>query len=210
MKYLIKPLAVLSLGILIYSCNKREIIPPPERKVELKNHFIGKINGSDIELTLNVNGYSGTSGVDLIINASTLDSAVYYSSFKSTQTPQAITVGHGSLIFDWGASERPTLATFESFYMSGLNLTPVLSGSGLNGFMVTYTDGTGKEFKSNTVGNVTYATMAIESDSSGDYAKFKVGFDAEVSRTYFDVDAGMDVTDYIMITNAVYTGWYKR
>lgn len=210
MKYISKTLAILSIGLIIFSCNKREIIPPPEPKVELKNHFIGKINGSDIELTQNVNGYSGTSGVDLIINASTLDSAVYHSTFKSTQTTQSISVGHGSLVFDWGASDRPTLATFESFYMNGLNLNPIFFAGGLNGFTVTYIDGAGREFKSSTLGNANYITMAIESDTSGDYAKFKVGFDTEVSHTYYDPVTLTDVTITVMITDAVYTGWYKR
>ena len=105
---------MIALSILIFSCNKREIIPAPEPKVELKNHFYGKINGSDLELTQNVNGFSGTSGLDLIINASTLDSAVYHSIFASTQTSQKVNIGHGSIVFDWNASERPTLNAFET------------------------------------------------------------------------------------------------
>lgn len=215
MKYLVRSLAVLSLGVVVFSCNKREIIPPPEPKVELKNHFYGKINGSDIELTQNVNGYTGSAGVDLIINATTLDSAVYHSIFSSTQSLQAISVGHGSLVFDWGASERPTLATFESFYLSGLNQEPDFSLSGLNGFTVTYTDGAGKDWKSNSnhsypQESVEYNSMATESDSKGDYAKFKVSFNTYVYHTYYDNIQDIYVTDSILITDAVYTGWYKR
>ncbi|MBC9812070.1 hypothetical protein H9Y05_06210 [Crocinitomicaceae bacterium CZZ-1] len=210
MKYCMRLFTIAALGVLIFSCNKREIIPAPEPKVDLKNHFYAKINGSDLELTQNVNGFSGTSGVDLIINASTLDSAVYHSIFESTQTSQKVNIGHGSIVFDWNASERPTLNAFESFYTSGLNQTPVFSTNGLSGFVFTYTDGAGREWKSGTLGNVAYSSMAIESDSSGDYAKFKVNFDTEVSYTYYDPVLQVNVTNTMTVTDAVYTGWYKR
>lgn len=210
MKYFVKSIAALALIGIVFSCNKREIIPSPERKVELKNHFYGKINGSDIELTQNVNGFSGTSGVDLIINSSTMDSAVYHSVFSSTQTAQSVSIGHGCIVFDWNASERPTLANFESFYLSGLNQSPVFAANGLGGFTFTYKDGSGKIWKSGTVGTANYTSMSIESDGSGDYAKFRVVFDTEVSRTYYDPVLEIDVTDYMTVTDAVYTGWYKR
>lgn len=211
MKYFVKSFAVLSLGILIFSCNKREIIPAPERKVDLKNHFYGKINGVDVvELTQNVNGFRGTSGVDLIINASTLDSAIYHSIFASTESLQGISVGHGSIVFDWNASDRPTLANFESFYLSGPNQNPVFAPGGLTGFTFTYTDGSGRNWRSNANGLVAYSSMAIESDDSGDYAKFKVAFETEVFHTYYDPVLQVDVTESMLITDAVYTGWYKR
>lgn len=210
MKYFVRSFAVLFLGVMVFSCNKREIIPPPVPKVDLKNHFYGKINGTDIELTQNVNGYAGTSGVDLIINASTLDSAVYHSVFSSTQTSQSVSVGHGSIVFDWNASDRPTLANFESFYLSGLNQTPPFATGGLTGFTFTYIDGAGRTWRSNTIGTAAYSSMSIESDASGDYAKFKVGFDTEVFRTYYDPVLEIDVTESMVITDAIYTGWYKR
>lgn len=210
MKYFVKSLAALALVGFMFSCNKREIIPPPERKVELKNHFYGKINGTDVELTQNVNGFSGTSGVDLIINASTMDSAVYHSVFSSTQTSQSVSIGHGCIVFDWNASERPTLANFESFYLSGVNQSPLFATNGFGGFTFTYKDGAGRTWKSGTVGTANYTSMSIESDGSGDYAKFRVIFDTEVSRTYYDPVLEIDVTDYMTITDAVYTGWYKR
>jgi hypothetical protein len=215
MKYIFKTVAVLALGITVFSCNKREIIPAPIPKVELKNHFIGNINGAIVELTENVNGYSGTSGVDLIINASSMDSAVYHSIFKSSQSLQKVTVGHGSLVFDWNASERPILSAFESFFLASINQTPPFSTSGLTGFTVSYTDGSGKEWKSNANGSypnedVTYNSMAIESDSSGDYAKFKVSFDTYIYNTYYDNVNLVYITDSLLVTDAVYTGWYKR
>lgn len=150
MKYAFISLSFLIAGIITFSCNKREIIPAPEPKVDLKNYFYGRINGAEVELTQNVNGYSGTSGVDLIINATSTDSAVYHSTFSSDQSPLSISVGHGSLIFDWtSGNERPSLSIFESFYLASINQTPLFSTNGLSGFTVTLKDGSGKEWKSN-------------------------------------------------------------
>lgn len=210
MKILINSLAVLSFGIILFSCNKREIIPAPEKKVELKNHFYGKINGSDLELTQNVNGYIGSSGVDLIINSSTLDSAIYHSVFSSPNTSQAVSVGHGSIVFDANASDRPSIGTFESFYQSGLNLAPMFFPAGLKGFAFTFTDGSAREWKSKDFGTANYSKMAIESDASGDYAKFKVNFETKVYHTHLNIVTQLLETDSMTVTDAIYTGWYKR
>lgn len=215
MKYLAKTMMAIAFGAAIVSCNKREIIPAPEPRVELKNHFIGKIGATVIELTQNVNGYDGTSGVDLIINATTLDSAIYHSTFSSSQSLRAISVGHGSLVFDAASSEHPSKAQFESFYKSGLNQSPAFSTSGLHGFTVTYTDGAGKQWRSNATHaygqeSAEYVKMDVESDKTGDYAKFKVKFNTYVYNTYFDEQAQTNKTDSLLMTDAVYTGWYKR
>lgn len=215
MKFFYKTLAILTLSTVIFSCNKREIIPAPTREVELKNHFIGVIDGGTVEFTENVNGFSGSSGVDLIINAAGMDSAVYHSNFSSTQTPQKISVGHGSLVFDWGSSERPLLSAFENYFLASPNQTPTFSNGGLAGFTVTYTDASGREWKSNEDHeypneSVEYTLMAIESDASGDYAKFKVSFSTYVYSTYFDNALQIYITDSLLITNGTYTGWYKR
>ncbi|MCO5259808.1 MAG: hypothetical protein M9916_06660 [Crocinitomicaceae bacterium] len=210
MKYIFKPLAVLMIGVALFSCNKREIIPAPTPKVDLKNHFYGKINGTAVELTQNVNGYTGASGVDLIINANALDSAIYHSIFSSSNSSQQVNIAHGCIVFDANASERPSVQTFESFYQSGLNLSPLFNANGLNGFSFSFTDGAGKEWKSKTFGTANYTKMAIESDESGDYAKYKVEFETKVYNTHLDVVTQNYVTDSMTVTDAVYTGWYKR
>lgn len=215
MKYLVKTLAFAGLIVAVTSCNKREIIPAPEPVVELKNHFYGKINSSDVELTLNVNGYVGSSDLDLIVNSNTLDSAIYLSSMSSPTHNQAVKVGHGSLLFDWGTSERPTLASFESFFKSAINLQPIFSVRGLNGFYFIYVDASGKEWKSNQNHaylneNVTYLSTVKESDSSGDYMKFKVEFETYIYHTYLNIVDSLYYTDSMLVTDAVYTGWYKR
>jgi len=210
MNYILKSVAVLSLGIAFFSCNKREIIPAPTPKVDLKNHFYGKVNGTDIELTQNVNGYTGTSGVDLIVNANSLDSAIYHSIFSSTSSMQQVNISHGSIVFDANASERPVVSTFESFYLSGPSLVPSFSISGLSGFSFTFTDGSGKEWASKTVGTAKYTQMAVESDESGDYAKYRVEFDTRIYYSYLDVPTQTTITDSMEVVDAVYTGWYKR
>lgn len=215
MKYVLKPFAFLLLCVTMFACNKREIIPAPERQVELKNHFKGVINGATTEFTENVNGFKGESNFDLVINASSMDSAIYHSVFKSTSGNQGVIIKHGSLAFDYGASDRPTLASFESFYMNGANHQPAFSERGLNGFSFTYIDGNGNVWESNSVNqppmeHVEYLTMATESDKSGTYAKFKVKFATRVYRTYTDPLTLLPVTLTLDVTDAVYTGWYKR
>lgn len=209
-RYTIRFLVVLTVFITAFSCNKREIIPAPEPMVELENHFYANINNTDVELTQNVNGYTGDSGVDLIINATTLDSAVYHSTFSSSQSQQAASVGHGSIIFDWNANERPNLSTFENFYLGTTNQVPLFSPGGLNGFTFTYTDGAGHDWVSKDLGTATYTKMSVESDKTGDYAKFRVEFDTRIYYTYVDPVTQLSETDSMEVTNAVYTGWYKR
>lgn len=215
MKYLVKTLTFAGALIAVTSCNKREIIPAPEPVVELKNHFYGKFNSSEVELTQNVNGYVGSSDLDLIVNSNTLDSAIYISTMSSTSANQLVKISHGSLLFDWGTSERPTLASFESFFKAAPNLQPSFSIRGLNGFSFTYVDAAGKEWKSNETHayldeNVTYLSTSKESDTSGDYMKFKVEFETYIYHTYFHLIDSVYYTDSMLVTDAVYTGWYKR
>src|SRR5690606_28296789 len=120
MKYATFTIALAALGLTIFSCNKREIIPAPEPEVDLECHFYGKFNNTDLELTQHVNGYDGSSAADFIISASGIDSAVYYSSMSSSESPQSITVGHGSIEFDASSSSKPTLALFNNFFLTHL------------------------------------------------------------------------------------------
>lgn len=213
MKYAFFIPALLAIGLSTYSCNKREIIPAPEPKVDLEVHFYGKIDGTDIELTQNVNGYTGSSDADFIITASSIDSAIYYSTMASNQSLLSITVGHGSIPYDANTSSRPSLAQFESFYTS--HLQPDVTFDGRDGFVIIYKDALGKTWKSNDLGafpaeDVLYTVVEKESDESGDYIKFKVNFETMIYHTYYDEILEVDVTEEMLITDAVYTGWYKR
>lgn len=202
-------IAFSSVLLVSIACNKREIIPAPEKKVELDTHFSGKINGTDVEFTTDVLGYTGSSTNDLQINALALDSAVYYSTMSSTQQSAAITVGHGSVQFDANASPVPTLSLFNNFYNTYLQ--PLFSSNGKNGFTVQFRDGQGRLWKSNQAHtlpseSVLYSNVRQESDANGDYSRFKVAFNTYV----YYYDAITMNTDSLAITNAVYTGWYKR
>ncbi len=209
MKIFKTTLSFVAIAMLVFACNKREIIPAPIQKADLPIHFMGKIGNSDIELTENVNGYAGSSDVDLNISAGGIDSAVYYSTFSSSTNSLSVTVGHGSIEFDNGASTTPTLSVFNNFYNN--SLTPLFSINGVNGFTVTYRDAQGKIWQSNDAHaypteSVEYINVSQESDNTGDYSKFTVKFSTYVYR--FNIVTG--VVDSLLITDAVYKGWYKR
>ena len=215
MKNALKTLTFAGLLLATYSCNKREIVPAPEPKVDKKCHFFGRINGADVELTENVNGYTGSSAIDLIVNSSTLDSAAYLSTLSSTSQSQMARVGHGSLVFDWGTSERPMLSNFQGFFSQAINLNPNFSTRGLKGFCFTYVDIAGREWKSNSNHSylnekALYTYTSSESDATGDYLKFQVEFDTYIYRTWMNVIDSLYYTDSMLVTDAVYTGWYKR
>lgn len=209
MKYFKLTAQFLALAVVFYSCNKHEVIPAPVPKADLETHFIGTIGGSEIELTENVNGYAGTSAADFIISAGGVDSAVYYSTFSSNVSSLSITIGHGSVEFDSGSSSSPTLSAFNNFYNN--NLTPMFSTNGKNGFTVTYVDGNNRTWQSNEDHlypgeSVEYTNVSQESDNTGDYTKYTVTFNTYVYS--FNVVTGM--VDQLLITDAVYKGWYKR
>jgi hypothetical protein len=191
------------------ACNKREIIPAPVQKVELESHFFGKINGTDLEFTEDVLGYTSSSTYDLQINALSLDSAVYYSTMSSPDQNRSITVGHGSIQFDANTASVPSLSQFNNFYNT--NLTPFFSNSGKNGFTIQYKDTQGRTWRSNQSGilpseSVAYSNVRQESDANGDYSKFTVAFNTYVY--YYDFI--LAELDSLAVTQAVYTGWYKR
>src|SRR5690606_10178120 len=125
----------------------------------------------------------GSSDADFLISASGIDSAVYYSTMSSTETLQAITVGHGSVEFDASTSSVPTLALFNNFFLT--HLKPNVSLEGKSAFVVRYKDPQGRIWESNNnasspTEDVLYSTVEQESDTSGDYTKFVVNFETYV------------------------------
>ena len=214
MKNLKKLVLLVFAGLTIAACNKREIIPAPERKVELKNHFIGTIEGTEVELTENVNGFSGKSDVTMIVSPNAIDSAVYQSEFYSTSSLQSIKILHGSVLFEAASSPKPSLAYFKSFYSA--NTEPVFSNEGKNGFAIEYTDAAGKKWKTrqqntSTDESVQYLYLEQKSDEAGDYMLFRITFSTVVYRDLIDPIDDTNITELALpITNATYTGWYKR
>lgn len=204
-----------ALGLLAIGCNKHEVIPPPVPMVELETHFVGRIDGTDLEITEFVNGFEGSSDADFEINASSIDRAAYYSSLTSSQTTQSVSIGHGSVFFDAGTASRPPLAQFNAFYNT--NLEPQVSGNAFDGFVFKYTDAGNREWTSDAMHilpteDVIYSNVKQESDSTGDYNKFIVTFQTYIYRTYEDLplNPGVFLKDSMAVTNAVYKGWYKR
>lgn len=204
-----KKIAFLFLfgSVFLAGCPKHEIIPAPTPEADLQAHFTGKINGTDVELTQNVEGYFlETTKAKIILPSPQPSSAVYYADFKSEQTLVSLKLSMGSIIWDASLSNDPTLTLFNTFFSS--TLTPAYSIGGTSGFEVTYRDGLGNVWTSDPASadpqSVVFSNIIQESDSSGDYSKFRCTFNCTVYRT-----VGM-VTYSLLIENAVFDGWYQR
>lgn len=204
---------VLSLA----SCIKHEVIPAPVPMVDLYAHFIGDFTTdagtATIELTENVLGYTNKSEkAKVILPPPSFSSAVYYSEMSSTQAATMIKVGMGSVFWDAASEADPSLTAFNNFFIN--NDLPSYANNASNGFEVTYRDGYGAVWKSDQnsvhVQDVVFSDIVQESDSTGDYSLFKCEFNCWVYRTYYDVGLGMDVTDSVRITDAIYSGWFRR
>lgn len=204
-------------GFVLASCIKHEVIPAPVPQVDLDAHFIGVINNTQTEYTENVLGYSNTSfKVKLIQPPGGNSTAVYYSRMQSTSVVPSIAVGLGSINFDSGVASDPPLALFTPFFPS--NDTPNYSNNGSVGFEVIYTDPTSRQWKSSQGSTwpgktANFTGIKQESDASGDYSKFICTFDCYVYSLNPDSLALLPPVahnDSILITDAVYTGWFQR
>jgi hypothetical protein len=215
----------LALFLGIASCIKHEIIPPPEPKVTLKANFKGIINGTDTELTENVAGYFlDANKAKIILPAPALSSAVYYSEMKSTASLRSIRISFGSLQWSSSVSDDPTKELFDGFMnaRADVDFPHVYSNNGTNGFEVMFTDVSGVVWRSKEdSGNpqsVVLSNLQLESDNSGDYAKFMVEFSCTVYHTFLegqiDPDTGLvlefDTEKSFEINNAVFKTWFKR
>lgn len=230
-----KNLLIVSIfaGLAILSCTKHEVIPAPTPLVELEAHFTGLVNGSDVEYTEDVEGYNGTSSFDQYITTTGLDTTVYYSSMESDLATPIIKIGIGGISFDAASLSVPSLNQFTDFFTGlvddGTGNPPVInySLSGKQGFVVSFKDNNGNLYTSSMFHdgqlfeNVspielpTFSNMTLESDNSGDYAKFTVKFGCELYRfvRYYTIppsNTQYREYDTITIENGVYSGWIKR
>jgi hypothetical protein len=199
-------------SLLLTACPKHEIIPAPEIKVTLTSSFLGTINGSQVELTQNVDGYSMTpTNIKTIFPSPTPSKAIYFAEMKSSQQMTYIKIGLGSLLYDNSVGSTPDLSSFNSFFNN--NLTPTYKALADGGFEVTYRDGNGDVWTSDQASpdpkTVQFTSIVQESDSKGDYSKFTCTFSCTVYRTYND-SFGNPVTVSLPIQNAVFKGWFKR
>lgn len=212
-----KVIALFAFGsVFLAGCPKHEIIPAPTPKVELESSFIGIVNGSQLELTQNVDGYYLDATKTKFIQPSPIPSqATYYANMKSSSTLVSIRVGLGSLQFDGSANSDPSLSVFNNFFTT--MTTPTYEANAYNGFEVVYRDGSGNVWKSDpasTPQDVVFTGIVQESDGSGDYSKFTCTFNCNVYRKIPDLSTPTPLDDSVTlmlpIEDAVLKGWFKR
>ena len=212
---------ILGLTALMFSsCIEHEVIPAPIPTVDLTANFIGDINGAEIVLTENVLSFANVSTKDqIILAAPDFSSAVYYSAMISPSISTSIKVGLGSVSWNANVTPDPSIASFNSFMLANAepNPDPLYSTNGTNGFAVTYTDATGREWKTNEASvmpqDVKFIKMAQDSDNSGDYSSFTCNFNCYAYSLHPDsllLVPPVVQLDSISIENAVYDGWFKR
>ena len=152
--------------------------------------------------------YCTTSKAKILLPSPSLSSASYFSQMLSSSTPVSAKIALGSVMWDAATAIDPDVAAFNAFH--GSNLTPNFSTLGATGFEFSYRDGTGVTWtsKPNSVNfqDVTFSSIVQESDTSGDYSKFKCNFECYVYHT----DAVTLVLDSIHVQGAQYEAWFKR
>lgn len=200
---------VVLSGLLLPSCIKHEIIPPPEPVVDLTCSFIGIVNGTDLELTQNVGGYTNNPTKEkTILSAPQLSSAQYYARMSSTQSQRYVQVGLGSVQWDASAVNDPSLTQFNDFFLAATN--PPFSDGAVAGFEFEYRDSNGKIWNSHAVTpngqSVVFSNIVQEVDANGDYSKFQCNFSCYV----YNQDIVTLDWDSIPVQNATFKAWFKR
>ena len=208
-KKLIVFTCLLGIG---YSCVKHEVVPPPSNLVQLNTAFTGTINGTDVELTDDVEGFNGEDSQDQIILAPpALSSAKYYCDMTSNLISTSVKVGIGSNTWDGSALTKPSINQFNDFTEALKNASVAYSDNAVDGFVVNYTDAFGNLWISNensvNTQSVDFTKITTQSDDTGDYALFEVDFSCHV---YPTVSLDPLEIDSLRIDNASLSGWFKR
>jgi len=203
-----KTILLLALGsFFLTGCPKHEIIPAPVPHVELHSEFLGTINGTSVELTQNVSGYFLEAlKTKVILNSPTPSYAIYSAEMKSAESLVSIKINLGSVYFDAGVSQDPSLDVWNSFINANATPTdPAYTVGGMDGFEVVYRDGTGAIWTSDATGtDVKFTNIVQESDATGDYSKFLCTFNCTVFRTVGPNTYSLPITD------AQFTAYFKR
>jgi hypothetical protein len=208
-KYKLVLILVFGMAFFLDSCIKHEVIPAPVPMVKLSCHFVGVINGSKLELTENVNNYKGKPTKNLnILPAPAISSAAYNFEMSSTTSLKSIRIVLGSVEWDASLTEYPALSVFNSFHTA--NTSPNFSTAGSKGFEVAYRDASGvswisKQTSSNQQ-SVTFSGIVQDSDTLGDYSKFRCSFNCYV----YHQDPTTLKLDSFRINDAVLEGWFQR
>lgn len=211
-------ISALLLSILPFvGCNKPEVIPAPTSSANLKIHFNGIINGSDVEWTKNVNGYkaipsdSARPFFDPMTMQSYLNLA-YFCTMGSSSKVSYIAIGLGSIQQDPTLGTRPNATTFRAFIDA--NLTPTYSDTAIAGFEVRYVDEQGRLFRSDEgiPGLAEFTDIEEKEDDAGEYTQFTCTFSCVVKHWGHTIT--LPKTDSVLATatiqNAVLTGYFKR
>ncbi|MDX2360830.1 MAG: hypothetical protein QNK23_08495 [Crocinitomicaceae bacterium] len=195
--------------VLLTSCEKDEVepttptVPVPVPVVDLNAHFFGTINGAQLELTQNVQGYYGAAWQDYIINLPNGE-ATYSFNMQSGEFLTAIEISHGSITWDAsGGNNTPSLSAFNEFH--SIDTLPSYTTGGINGFEISFIDFSGNVWQSNDMSpsfqTVKFSNVLQESDATGDYSKFLCEFTCYVYNT--------GLNDSLLIENASLQGWFQ-
>lgn len=208
------------VAVVLTSCIQHEVIPAPEKVVEFDCSFEGMVGGAFVEYTENVNDYYSTPTITSQ-TANGITSAQYHYALTSNADLRSVKISLGSLAWsDPTGTERPALSLFNDFFTT--NDTPDYSDDALNGFMVTYTDYGGlqwKSYKDSLPQSVEFLPESIiqESDAYGDYSKFTCLFTCPVYHVYsvpvIPYTTPLTYRDSVasfMIEDAIYKGYFKR
>jgi hypothetical protein len=201
----------LVMVVVLASCKKDVVepvspnVPVPVPVVDLNAHFFGTINGAQLELTQNVQGYYGTAWSDYDFSNPPFAEATYSFNMQSGEFMTAIEISHGSFTWDTsGTNYSPPLSAFNQFH--SVDTLPSYSSGGINGFEISFIDYSGNVWQSNDMSpnfqTVKFSNVLQESDGTGDYSKFSCEF------TCYVYDLGL--TDSLLIENAVFQGWFQH
>ncbi|MDG1347273.1 MAG: hypothetical protein P8M61_09235 [Crocinitomicaceae bacterium] len=200
-------------GLMLVQCKKPESIPAPSNTADLKIHFEGIINGSDVEWTKNVDGYKAVARSQYTpqLTGNLLDLAYYCGMFSNSKN-SSIEIGLGSLPQDPTLGTRPTTTTMRTFMNA--NLLPNFSDTARAGFEILYTDENGRLFRSDETapGFIEFMDLEEKEDNGGQYIQFKATFSGVVRHW------GKTITTPLMdsvlatatIQNATLIGYYTR
>ncbi|MCT4560927.1 MAG: hypothetical protein N4A41_06075 [Crocinitomicaceae bacterium] len=211
------PIIAATLAFLPFvACNKPEVVPTPTEKAELNTHFIGTINGTQIEWTKNVSGYANYSSLEYYLDTNTnVYYYKYYGGMKSDTDPKMVRVGLGSFIADPTVQAAPSIEKFKSFIQSYAdpNTAPEFKNNAFFGFEVQYRDAAGDLFKSDTTvpGSYVMKDLKYSEDVNGDYMSYTCEFEATVFHKRRDTVNNIDtINKMAVIQNAVLKGWFRR
>lgn len=209
-------IAALIAFLPFVSCVKPEIVPTPTQTAELTQHFIGTVNGTQVEWTKNVNGYKNITSSEFVMDSTTNQLFwKYYAGMGSETDPQTVKIGIGSLEHDPNVSADPSIETFKNFVakFGDPNTAPDFSDNAEDGFQVVYVDASGSVQKSEAAdpGTYRFTNLKYKEDQNGEYMTFVCEFSAAVyDKRYDDVTMTDTIFKKSVIQGAKFTGFFRR